>query len=254
MPRRSLLCIALLILAATIPFLLGEAPQDAAREDSAVLPVAAMGALPSQGGGGATTGLPSRQTSLVREAARAELARNQQLLATSSVPPSPIGNVPTVPLPDALRFDVTPAWVRSIWPRVTPQRLETGWYALRVPLVTGTEPSDVAGSLTYFFNGQDYVERIALSAVTDDAELLSSLVQQYYGLRPYAAAGRGLLLSFYQGAPIGMLKIEDAAVLRPGEPLSRYRIELELNLPRAGAKLSQQALQPLRRLRDAKLL
>jgi hypothetical protein len=246
---------AVVILAGTIPFLLGESPQEPSRGTD-------VGRQPT------TTGLAGFDVSKLAagegsgklpspypvEAAQTALAHNQRLLATSAVPPSPIGNVPAVSLPDALRFDVTPAWVRSIWSRVTPQRLETGWYALRVPLVTGTEPADVAGSLTYYFNRQDFVERITLTGLTDDPELLSSLVQQYYALRPYAVTGRGLWLSFYQDVPIGMLRIEDAALLRPGQPQSRYRIELELNLPRPGATLSPTALQPLQRLREAKLL
>jgi hypothetical protein len=253
MPRRSLLFLAVVILAATIPFLLREAPPDAAPDSSVVAPSSVTGLFGPQRAAAAKQA-PAGAPSYVVEAARAELARNRKLLATSSLPPSPIGNLPAVPLPDALRFDVTPTWVRSIWPRVAPQRMETGWFALRVPLVTGTEPTDVAGSLTYFFDSQDYVERITLSGLTDDAELLSSLVQQYYGLQPYAATGRGLLLSFYQGVPIGMLRIEDASGRRPGELHSRYHVQLELNRPRPGATLSQPGLQPLQRLRDAKLL
>lgn len=253
MPRRSLLFLAVVILAGTVPFLVREAPRDAERDDAAATqPAVATGVFGLQRPG--TAGSAAGTLPIALEAARAELARNRQLLASSRIPPSPIGNVPAVPLPDALRFDVTPAWVRSIWTRVSPQRLETGWYALRVPLVTGTEPADVAGALTYYFNEQDYVERITLSGITDDAELLSSLVQQYYGLQPYAATGRGLWVSSFQGTPIGMLKVEDAAAHRAGEPQGRYRVELELNRPRAGATLSPPALRSLQRLRDAKLL
>ena len=63
-----------------------------------------------------------------------------------------------------------------------------------MPLVTGTEPKTVAGSLTYYFNAENYVERVTLFGYTGDAEPLISLLQQQYGLRPYAAVGRGLLL------------------------------------------------------------
>ena len=45
------------------------------------------------------------------------------------------------------------------WPRVTtvPQFALAG---LRVPLVTGTQIDDLAGSLTYYFDRTDQVQRI----------------------------------------------------------------------------------------------
>jgi hypothetical protein len=188
------------------------------------------------------------------DAVRSQLAQNHQLLAGTPMPAADTGILPGVALADALRFDVTPAWVNSTWSQVTPQRLETGWYGLRVPLVTGTDPTDLAGSLTYYFNAQDYVERITLCGVTDDAEPLTSLMQQHYGLRPLTTLGRGVFLSFYQDVPIGMLRIEDAVVARPGEPRSRFRVLLELNLPRPGASLSADLLPSLRRLQGGQRL
>jgi hypothetical protein len=132
--------------------------------------------------------------------------------------------------------------------------METGWYAVRVPLVTGTDTDDIAGSLTYYFNPQNFVERITLYGYTGDAEPLITLVQQQYHLQPLTAAGRGLYFSFYEAVPIGILKVEDAPIQSMDGERNRYRIELELNLPRPGASLSDEVMERIRRLRDAKLL
>jgi hypothetical protein len=255
MPGRSLLFVAILILAGTIPFLIGEiqpgwSPSGAVPGDEST--ATRLAGFDAGTTDGAKRPLPLPQP-YSTDPARTQLARNQQFLAGAAVPSTELRGLPGVSLADALRFDVTPAWVSSTWPHVTPQRMETGWYGLRVPLVTGTDTADVAGSLTYYFNAQNYVERITLYGFTDDAEPLISLVQQNYSLRPFAAVGRGLWLSFHQEVPIGMLRIDDA-MLRSGGHGGRYRIDLELNLPREGATLRQESLQPLRRLRDAKLL
>jgi hypothetical protein len=83
---------------------------------------------------------------------------------------------------------------------------------------------------------------------------LIAFVQQQYGLRPYAAIGRGLFLSFFGTEAIGVLEVEDAPVQSLAQSGNRYRVQLELNLPREGAKLSSELMAKLRRLHEAKLL
>jgi len=55
---------------------------------------------------------------------------------------------PVSDLNDVIRFDVSPGWVTSRWPRVTTTLAESGMEGLRVPLVTGTKVDDLAGGLT----------------------------------------------------------------------------------------------------------
>ena len=53
---------------------------------------------------------------------------------------------------DLLRFDVTKIWLQMHWRHVTTDIPTYPLHACRVPIMTGTEPYDVAGSITYYFN------------------------------------------------------------------------------------------------------
>ncbi len=61
-----------------------------------------------------------------------------------------------------LRFDVTVEWVMQRWPRVSTGLPYLQLQGYRVPLVTGTKVADLAGSLTYYFNARQQVQRITL--------------------------------------------------------------------------------------------
>ncbi len=58
---------------------------------------------------------------------------------------------PIVDMTEAFRFDVIPSWVMSRWPRVSAGLPDEKYQGLRVPLITGVQPDDLAGSLTYYF-------------------------------------------------------------------------------------------------------
>ena len=67
----------------------------------------------------------------------------------------------------------------------------------RVPLVTGTTLADVAGSLTYYFNAQQRVQRITFRGTTGDPSVLATLLAQRLSFRPAAdqRSGRGAVRS-----------------------------------------------------------
>jgi hypothetical protein len=258
MPGRTLLFVAIVIMAGAAPFLFSSRSDSKPSADK-VAGDAKSSSLEAfwkrlSGTAVATDKPDVKAADPSLDAARSLIAENRQLLAGQPVKILQLAGTPGVTLADALRFDVTPAWVSTTWPRVTTQRLETGWYGMRAPLVTGTEPDDVVGAVTYYFNTQNYVERITLYGYTGNAEPLISLVQQQYGLSPYAAVGRGLFLSFNGTQAIGVLQVEDAPLPLLDRNGSRYRVQLELNLPRPGAELSPELMDKLRKLHDAKLL
>ena len=53
-----------------------------------------------------------------------------------------------------LRFDVTKEWVYQNWSRKSTGPTDVGLFAIRVPLVMGTQMTSLAGSLTYYFDAQ----------------------------------------------------------------------------------------------------
>lgn len=122
---------------------------------------------------------------------------------------------------------------------------------VRAP-VTGTEVSDVAGSLTYLFNAQGVADDLICR--DDRTEPTGMYLQQVFGMQRYATLGPGLFLAFAGAQPVSVMYVENATVHSEDQPRTRGSIEIELNAPRPGAVLSQPWLDRLQHLRDAKAL
>jgi Family of unknown function (DUF6690) len=134
----------------------------------------------------------------------------------------------TVPLEEALRFDVTPEWVAGRWPQVTSVIGDSEHLGLRVMLVSGTTPADVAGSLTYYFNQQHQLQRITLYGVTGDQAKLVDFSVGKFGLRPTQTKELGLYYGGDLNAPTSSLKVAALPVVRPEAPLARVQVLLDL--------------------------
>ena len=87
----------------------------------------------------------------------------------------------TVDLAEALRFDVSPAWVMERWPWVSAGLSQLPLAGYRVPLLSGAAEDDLAGSLTYYFNARQQVARITFQGTTGDARKLIRLLIARYG-------------------------------------------------------------------------
>jgi hypothetical protein len=93
---------------------------------------------------------------------------------------TPGSSMPT-PIEQVFRFDLTPQWVASRWPRVsTVAGSDPDQLGMRVVLVSGTRPDDIAGSLTYYFDRHHQMQRITFTGLTRDARrLLAATVTPY---------------------------------------------------------------------------
>jgi len=109
-------------------------------------------------------------------------ARNPYQPVAASKPLDRPDGGPVADLAEVIRFDVPPAWVQQRWQRplsvVSPENPE--WTGLRVPLVSGTRPDDLAGSLTYYFTPKQYVRRISFQGTTQDPRRLIELLTSKY--------------------------------------------------------------------------
>lgn len=143
-------------------------------------------------------------------------------------------------LEDAFRFDITPGWVTTYWTRVTTTSTDLELEGFRVPLVTGTQTDDVAGSLTYYFDKQHQLQRIAFQGSTGDARKLIGFATQHYQLQPVPTLGAGLYLGRWNGTPKSVLRVTHAPVVMANAPLHRYQVDFELNRPDANYRLSQE--------------
>ena len=159
-------------------------------------------------------------------------------------PPPPSGGSPTAATPGAansspaitafeevFRFDITPEWIINRFKPVTPglSQLELAGY--RVPLVTGTASDDLAGSLTYYFNARQQVQRITFQGTTGDAlRLTRFLVANYRFTRRMT---QNPLLVRYEvpkqsGPPDSAL---DIRLNVPDDRLRRYSVALLMERP-----------------------
>jgi hypothetical protein len=144
------------------------------------------------------------------------------------------GDTPVVPLEQALRWELTPAWVLSTWPRVTTHLAELDLQGYRMPLVSGTTETDIAGSLTYYFDPQQRLERITFNGTTGDARrLVTFLNQQHHFQRRLAKDDPGLYL--YQveqdQRALSELKIRAAPIVKSGSPYGRFEVSIEMRRP-----------------------
>lgn len=133
-----------------------------------------------------------------------------------------------VPLAEAIRFDVTPEWVTSRWPRITTIAGDPTHLGLRVTLVSGTGPSDVAGSLTYYFDQKHALQRITLLGVTGDESQLVQLAVGHFGLRPTETIDRGLYYGGDVNEPTSSLRVVNSPVITAEAPNARVQVSLDL--------------------------
>ena len=235
MPGRTLLFLAILIAAGTLPYvLLHHSDGDPESAGASTQLTSLWGRLTGQ--------TPAAGQSAV---GRVEPPHGSAVLSLPEPPGRPVdypqlSGPPGTSLADLLRFDVTPAWLMQNWTRVTTCLTEPDWQGLRIPVVTGTDPSDLAGTVTYSFNMQQQVERIHLYGLAGDVEPVAAFVQQRLGMQQYPSPGCLLYLGFYGEEPLSMLRIRTLPTQTAQNTSARYEIDLEMNLPRPGAKLSDE--------------
>lgn len=147
--------------------------------------------------------------------------------------PAPLEGLPTTSLAEVLRFDITKEWVYGRWSRKSTGLAEPELFGVRVPLVSGTRMTDVAGSLTYYFNPQGAVEKIALTGKTADTTELVNLLVQQYGLQPQVplVAGEQLYQTKNGERIESELRTWPEPILWSTSPHNSFSVELELNRP-----------------------
>lgn len=160
--------------------------------------------------------------------------------------PAPLEGTPTYSLDEVLRLDVTKEWVYQRWARKSTALSELDLYGVRVPLVTGTQLHDLAGSLTYFFTQDGRVQRISFRGRTGDTTQLVGLVTQRYGLawQTPTTAGEQLLEARQGDDVLSRVRTRPAPVLWANAPNESFTVDLELQDPSRARPLAPQ-LAPL---------
>jgi hypothetical protein len=149
---------------------------------------------------------------------------------------------PTVDqLGEVLRFDVSPAWVAARWARVTATLADTQLDGLRVPLVSGVSDSDLTGSLTYYFDKEQQVQRLTFHGTTGNSQRLVQLLTESYKFQREPTLGGEVYTRRWNGRPTSVCRIRTAPVLRADMPNSKLEVLLEINRPGMAYGLSDAA-------------
>lgn len=149
----------------------------------------------------------------------------------------PTGNPPEgQPVHDfgeIFRFDIIPRWIVSRWGSVNRTLANSEFEAFRVPVVTGKAANDLTGSLTYYFDANDVVQRIAFLGATYDDKRLVEFMTTKYQLKKEPALGPDLYGVRWSGKLRSALVVDFDPNTSPGQP-PKLLVRFELNRPRSG--------------------
>ena len=161
-------------------------------------------------------------------------------------PTTSVGGGVVSDLREVLRFDIVPGWLPQRFARVSTVTSNVQMDGLRVPLITGTQPKDIAGTLTYYFDASQALKRINLHGLTGDPSQLANLMVQYYQLKPEQSLGGQLFTTRWNNRITSVLQIAPAPIIYAGADHSKYILFLELNQPTNQYGLSTEASEVLR--------
>lgn len=140
-----------------------------------------------------------------------------------------------------MRFDISPDWVLSQFSRVSTVLADTSLEGMRVPVVTGTAPTDLAGTVTYSFDRQGQLQRLAFHGFTGDPSRLVATMTQDYGLEPTPSLEAGVYTKRWNGVPVHFLRLSFAPVVHSDALHQKYTVFMELNQPSLAYGISPEA-------------
>ncbi|MDA7980108.1 MAG: hypothetical protein MPJ50_15180 [Pirellulales bacterium] len=134
---------------------------------------------------------------------------------------------------ELLRFEITTDWIFQHWDRVSTVTEQPTLQGYRVPVVTGTQPFDLAGSLSYYFDKDQKLQRIVFHGNTGDPRPLAQWVTTQHALRARESNQAGLQLYQRQwhGQPVSELRVSPASVVRQEQTFAKYQVDLLLERP-----------------------
>jgi len=181
----------------------------------------------------------------------------KQMSSTRSRPPAPQGpgailyptetpleGLPAFSLHEVFNRNVTKEWVYQRWARKSTALSELGLFGIRVPLVTGTQLHDLAGSLTYFFGREGGVQRISFHGTTGDTTQIVMLMARQYGLQQQVTpvAGEQLFQIRRKNQVFSELRTRPAPVLWSSSPHDSFAVDLDLQSPNVTTPLPSRLL------------
>ena len=137
-------------------------------------------------------------------------------------------------LSQVLRFDITVGWILGHWSRVSTGLAELDLQGYRVGLVTGTSEGDLAGSLTYYFNAKQQLERITFSGNTGAVQpLITLLASRFHFVSETTDDPSQVVYRVRHGRKkiAGELRIKTATIVRRQDARARFAVSFTIDRP-----------------------
>ena len=146
---------------------------------------------------------------------------------------------------EIFRFDVRPQWVTSRWSRVSTVLGDAKQLGMRVAVVSGTRPDDVAGSLTYYFDEHHELQRITFTGMTGDSRRLLAAVVTPNGLKSQPTTDAAYYVSGDPKKPSSShVTVRHLPIVRADDQRSRQEVTVDLKRSDVVAWGEKAAQQP----------
>ena len=152
----------------------------------------------------------------------------------------PMEFLPITDFQEIFRFDISSSWVKQRWKRVSTNPGDVGLHGLRIALVTGTNSWDLHGSLTYYFDAQQRLQRITFRGWTGDAGRLLQLLETRFEFQPQQTHLAGFYTAQHRRKFTGGLLMKDPPVVYAENPIEKLAIVMEINDPSGTFELSEE--------------
>jgi hypothetical protein len=147
--------------------------------------------------------------------------------------PHPLEGPRNMPLAHALRWDITKEWVYQQWARKSTGLADPTLYGVRVPLVTGARMTDLAGSLSYYFDAQGVLQKIHFHGRTADTTEVARIAAERFGMQRRLAVSPGdQLFQSVEGDRVrSELRTRPEGTLWSTSPHESFLVDLDANRP-----------------------
>ncbi len=147
--------------------------------------------------------------------------------------PAPLAGPVGIGLEQALNWNVTKNWVYQQWARKSTGLSDPRLFGVRVPLVTGSGMTDVAGSLTYYFDKAGVLQRMRLVGQTADTSRIAHLATTRFGMTPRTALSPGdqLFQAVQSNTLRGQLRTRPEGTLWATSPHQSFAVQFEVTRP-----------------------
>jgi hypothetical protein len=136
-------------------------------------------------------------------------------------------SAPPVGVEEAFRFEIQPDWVVSRFASVSTVAGDPKQLGMRVALVSGTRPDDLAGSLTYYFDDHHQLQRITFTGRTGGARRLLAAVVPANGLKSLPTTGAARYVAGDPKKPTSQVMVNYLPVM-PAQSNSRMEVAVDL--------------------------